>query len=496
MDPWDRLASGLALSDPQLRHYANLARRLGDGYEELQALRPPRPQVVPATREVGERPGSDDDPFHAIVRRCRVTAERSGPLEGMRIAVKDSIAVAGVPMTAGSAVLALTPSADSTVVDRLLRAGAQIVATANMDAFGCSGGGDTSAHGTILNPHDTGRTAGGSSGGSAAALSYPDIDAALGCDQAGSIRLPAAWCGVLGLKPTFGLVPYTRIMGLDRELDHVGPLARTVDDLARVLTVIAGPDVEDPRTRGVAAPAGYLAACATPDVAGLRVGVLTEAVHAVQPPIAAAFAESVSDLGRLGLVPVEISISEHRWGGAIAAGLYSEATANLFDYPGSACVPAWLELAEALDAGLRGNPAGLSPPVILSILMGRQTRERDRGATYGLASLLRAPLSRAYDDALGHVDVLAMPTAPVAPHRIDPELPADERLLRGWRIFANTSQFNMTGHPALSMPAAAADGLPVGVMLVARHGDDALLLRIAAAFERRFGWRPATKPAH
>ena len=169
------------------------------------------------------------------------------------------MALAGVPMTCGSRILeGYVPSRDAVVVERLLTAGAEIVAITNMDDLAFSGGGDSSAYGATLCPFDLERTAGGSSGGSAAALWYEGVDAGLGTDQGGSIRVPAAWCGVVGLKPTHGLVPYAGIVGIDRTFDHAGPMARSVEAAARLLDVIAP---AAGAARPLMRPRGISAAC-------------------------------------------------------------------------------------------------------------------------------------------------------------------------------------------------------------------------------------------
>ena len=191
----------------------------------LEAQEPELPATVEAVREPGARPSAEDDPLNAIVRRCRVRAEGcEGILSGQRVAMKDSVAIAGIPLTCGSAILqGFVPSYDATVTDRILRAGAEIVCITNMDDLAFSGGGESSWYGPTRNPFDPERSAGGSSSGSAAALSYDGIDLAVGCDQGGSIRAPASWCGVVGLKPTHSLVPYTGIAGIDADLRPLRP---------------------------------------------------------------------------------------------------------------------------------------------------------------------------------------------------------------------------------------------------------------------------------
>ena len=201
-----------------------------------------------------------------------------GILWGRRLAMKDSVAIAGIPLTCGSAILqGFVLAHDATVTDRILRTGAEIVCITNMDDLAFSGGGESSWYGPTRNPFDPARSAGGSSSGAAAALWYDGIDLAIGCDQGGSIRTPASWCGVVGLKPTHSLVPYTGIAGIDATFDHCGPLARTAEDAALLLQAIAGPDPGDPRLREHPRT-DYAAAVerAGNDLRGLRIGIITE----------------------------------------------------------------------------------------------------------------------------------------------------------------------------------------------------------------------------
>jgi len=212
-----------------------------------------------SAREDADAEGVDDagdDPYNAFVTRCEIVGADGGPLAGVTVGIKDNIAVAGVEMTCGSRVFAgYRPRRDATVVTRLLAAGATVVGKTAMDDMAVSGTGEVSATGPVLNPHDTDYLAGGSSGGSAAAVAAGQVDLALGTDQAGSVRIPAAWCGCVGLKPTHGLVPYTGVTPLGHTYDHVGPLARTVEDCARALSVLAGPADRDPRQgAGVGVP--------------------------------------------------------------------------------------------------------------------------------------------------------------------------------------------------------------------------------------------------
>lgn len=490
----------MTLDDDQAEQLGMVADDLLGLLDALLEERP-APEVVAAVREAGERPSEEEDPLNAIVRRCRVVAERPGSeLAGMRLAIKDSMAIAGIPLTLGSRVMdGFVPDFDAVVVDRLLRAGAELVAITNMDDFAFSGGGDSSAYGPTRNPFDPARTASGSSGGSGAALFYDGIDAALGTDQGGSIRAPAAWCGVLGLKPTHSLVPYTGLAGIDATFDHVGPMTRTVSDMARILDVIAGPHPSDPRQAGgieVEDYAGAVAA-ARDDLSGLRVGVVGEgfgeAVGA-EPAMVEAVRGVADRLRALGADVTDVSLPEHETAGAVAfAGFIEGMTAlitgggNGYHWRGRF----WPEIADALAAAVRERADGLSPQIKAALLLGTHLRREHAGSVYARAQNARPDLVAAYDRVLGEADVLLMPTTPGLPHLIDPDMPLHDHLMRGWALLANTSPTDMTGHPALSMPAAEADGLPAGAMLIGRHFDDARLLSVAATYERAHGWSPA-----
>ena len=356
-----------------------------------------------------------------MIRWCRIRAEFDGPLAGMRIGVKDSVAVAGVPLTCGSPVLrAFVPSRDSVVAARLLRAGAQIVWTTNMDDLATSGGGDTSAFGYTRNPFDSTRTAGGSSGGSAAALYYADVDVTIGCDQGGSIRVPSSWCSVIGLKPTHGLVPYTGIVAIDPTYDHCGPMGRTVLDVSRVLQVIAGEDPSDPRqARGTPAIECLDAVERAPeDLRGARIGVVGEGLGdrvGVQPEVADAVGEAIESLRALGADVTDVSIPEHLLGETITLASSMEGMAALIAGGGNGYHwhgEYWPELAAALEEGLAASAGELPAQVKLILLFGTHVQRAHLGAYYAKAQNIRSVLREGYDRALVDVDVIVMPTTP------------------------------------------------------------------------------------
>jgi amidase len=468
--------------------------------DQIDALAP-TPGIAPGRRDAGRRPSPDEDPLNAIVRWCDVQLDGvEGPLSGMRVALKDCIAVAGVPLTGGSTLLeGFVPSEDSTLARRLLEAGAQIVAIANMDCLAWSGGGDTSAYGPTLCPFDAQRTAGGSSGGSAAALHYDRVDGSFGCDQGGSVRLPAAFCGAIGLKPTFGLVPYTRILGIDQAIDHAGPMARTVRDVARLLDGSAGKDPGDPRQPDIVPSLRCVRAVeeAGDDLRQLRIAVVREGLDSdvigVTDEVRAAFWEAIDRFAGLGAEISEVSVPAHLEAGKVNLGGAIEGMVALISGGGNGYQwrgRYWPELSRALVRNLESRAHEVSIPVKVMMLCGEYLRRRYGGAVYGTARNLHAGIRDAYTRALADADVLAMPTAPGLAHKLDPELSIHDRVLRGWDVIANTAPTNVTGHAAISLPAAEWNGLAVGVMLIGPHFADDRLLGIARTFEAVEGWKP------
>lgn len=490
------------ISESEIPAYDELADQLLETLDRLDAVAAElstTTPVVPATRELTAEAKERADPLNAIVRWCNVQGYGEGSLTGMTVALKDCVAVAGIPLTCGSSVLeGFVPSIDSVVAERILGSGGKIVAMTNMDEFAFSAGGDSSYFGPTVNPFDAERTAGGSSGGSAAALHYECVDVAIGTDQGGSIRIPSAWCGVVGLKPTHGLVPYTGIVGIDRSVDHVGPMARSVKDVAVLLDAIAGFDRSDPRQRFLSEPDDYLRAVeeAPADLDGVRIGIVSEGWSSgvgCEPETGQAVTEAVERMQSAGARTLELSIPEHLLARPVGLTCSFEAMSasmraggNGYGWTGRY----WPELAEALGRGLRRRATQLSPQMKIALILGEFLRDRHFGSAYATAQNLKPGLSKGYERALQEVDFLIMPTAPFPAHMNDPELSVQERVLRGWAVLANTSPTDLTGHPAISLPLAESNGLPVGIMVIGRHWDEARLLRFAASCERTLRWKP------
>lgn len=434
-----------------------------------------------AATRVRREASAQADPYNAVVRWVNVKGLAGGPLEGLRFSLKDSIAVSGIPLTAGSVALRdFVPSGDATVTHRLLEAGATIAATTNMDDLAFSGAGDTSAYGPVINPHDSSRVAGGSSGGAAASLFLDGIDVALGTDQGGSVRLPAAWTGTYGLKPTFGRIPYTGIVGMDARLDHVGILARSPQLISRTLAVLTGPDRLDARQSPAYEDVRPSARGFNPGERPIIVRVVRSAMDRAEPRITEAVEQRLSDWARRGIA-VEQSDLDLTAHGPISTAIFLEgalATLNGLSAPWTGHYFFWEELHRALARGVASNFEELSAPVRYSILAAQRLQETNPGSSFGRGLAARDALVTDVEAALTGADFLVLPTSPVDALPISPHITDVERTSRGWDVLANTGAFNVTGHPALSIPINT-PGLPVGAMLVARHHHDEELLDFA-----------------
>ncbi len=497
-------ANHLKLTDEELEAFQAILPGLFGAYEALERMPDPHFPIKYRDRDPGYRPSREEDPFNAIVRRCTVKGAPSGKLAGKRVGLKNNVCIAGMPMMCGSMVMnGYVPEMDATIVERLLDEGAEIVATLNLDNLAWSGAGDTSAHGPILNPHNLEHLAGGSSGGSAAALYYDDIDITIGADQGGSIRIPSSWCGVVGLKPTHSLVPYTNIAGMDATIDHAGPMARTVADAALALEVIAGKDPTDPRQYDV--PVQPYTEVMKQGIGGVRIGIVEEGFGwpGSEPDVETAVNKALSLLGEMGADVARVSVPAHRDASAVAWGVGVEGASAVAWGVGVEGATAYFRsngmghhwqglynpgMVESMGKSLRAQGNDLPPTIKLVLLIGTYVSERYHGRMYARAQNLRQGLRAAYDRALEQVDVLAMPTTPVKAHRYEPDSGVEALLSHGWNMFQNTATFDVTGHPALNVPCGKSDGLPIGLMLVGKHFDDGTLFRVAHAFEQQADW--------
>jgi aspartyl-tRNA(Asn)/glutamyl-tRNA(Gln) amidotransferase subunit A len=420
--------------------------------------------------------------LNAFITEGRIESDADGPLAGRTVAVKDNISTAGLRTTCGSAMLDdYVPPYDATVVERLRDAGATIVGKTNMDEFGMGGTTETSAFGPTLNPVDEDRVPGGSSGGSAAAVAAGEADLALGTDTGGSVRNPAAFCGVVGIKPTYGLVSRYGLVAYANSLEQIGPIAPTVAEAAELLSVVAGPDDRDATTRGEGADADY-AAAADGDVDGCTVGVVSELVDGADERVVEAFEAAVDDLRAGGATVVDVSLDslEH----AVQAYYViatSEASSNLARFDGVRYGRSGGRDAGWNESFAQAREEGFGAEVKRRILLGTYALSAGyHDKYYKKAQDARAWVKRDFDEAFESADVLATPTMPVLPPKLGESL---DDPLQLYLMDANTVPVNLANLPAISVPAGEADGLPVGVQFVGPKFGEETVVRAASALE-------------
>lgn len=420
------------------------------------------------------------------------------PLRGVPVAVKDNICTRGLPTTASSRILAgYTPPYDATVVERLTAAGAVVVGKTNCDEFAMGSTTEHSARGPSRNPWNRDRVPGGSSGGSAAAVAARLAPAALGSDTGGSIRQPAAFCGVVGLKPTYGRVSRYGLLAFASSLDQIGPLALTVADAAALLQAISGADRCDATAADRAVPAFDSAAAAPgrPPTIGVPWTMLESGVDA---GVASAFAAAVETLRGMGAAVVDVPLPHAEY--AVPAYYIvapAEASSNLARYDGVRyAYRAPLDEGDATLERMYGRTrrGGFGDEVKRRIMLGTYALSAGYYDAYYLkAQQVRTLIRGDYDAAFQRVDAVAMPTTPTTAFRLG-ERSDDPLQLYVGDVF--TASANLTGLPAISVPCGRDDaGLPVGLQLVGRAFDEETLIRIGAAYEERAPWWRETPAA-
>ena len=483
---------GMNPSDEYLRAVDEITGPLAQAYAALDAM-PDELPPVKYPRRPAHRPQGDENRYGAWYVKTSIKGKPGGPLAGRRVALKDNICLAGVPMTLGADIFeGYVPNVDATIVERILDAGGEIAGKAVCEYYCVSGGSHTSSTGPVHNPRKPGYSAGGSSSGSAALVAAGEVDMAIGGDQAGSIRIPASHCGIVGLKPTFGLVPYTGIAPLEITLDTSGPMTDNVPDNALLLEVIAGPDGINSRQRGVAA-ARYTQALEG-GVNGLRIGVLAEGFGHPnsEPNVDARVRNAAERFAKLGATVADVSVPAHAQGFPVWAAIRGDAACvTLLKMNGAGINHEGLYVTSLLEKAMawRGRADTFADTLKIATIFSKYTLDRYGGRFYAKAQNIRRRLRAAYDAALSAHDLLLLPTVPMKATPIPQKgAPPQEITRRSWEPTRNTCPFNVTGHPAISLPCGMEDGRPIGMMLVGRHYDEANIYRAAHAFERAGDW--------
>ncbi len=417
-----------------------------------------------------------------------------GPLHGVPVGLKDIFGTKGIRTACGSRILRdFDPPYDATVTEKVYAAGAVLLGKQNMDEFAMGSSTETSYFGTTLNPWDTGRIPGGSSGGSTAAVAAGLCYGAVGTDTGGSIRQPASLCGVVGMKPTYGRVSRYGMIAFASSLDQAGPIARTVPDAALLLSVIAGHDRRDSTSVDRPVP-DYLAATRR-DVRGLRIGLPKEYFGAggLDPSVRAAVEKALSALVRLGATAREVSLPHT----AFALSTYyliapAEASSNLARYDGVRYGFRAEGSAGLIEMMSKTRAEGFGAEVKRRIMIG--TYALSAGyyeAYYGRAQKVRTLIRRDFEEAFGEVDVLLTPTAPTPAFKVG-EKTGDPLTMYLSDVF--TIPCNLAGIPGISVPCGMSpDGLPIGAQLLGPHFAEETLLCAAAAVEREIPL-PRTAP--
>ncbi len=484
---------GITLSPEERGTYLRLMERFWPAFDTVDSL----PQELPAVRyprAPGYRPSAAENRHNAWYVKTSIKGAAAGILAGKRVALKDNVCVAGVPMMNGASILeGYVPDVDATIVTRILDAGGEIAGKAVCEYFCFSGGSHTSATGPVRNPRDPRYSTSGSSSGSAALVAAGEVDMAIGGDQAGSIRGPAAWCGVYGLKPTWGLVPYTGIAPIEYTLDHAGPITANVLDNALLLEAIAGADGLDPRQCAPKVEAYSKAMQRSP--AGLRIGLLREGFGRADSheDVDAKVRTAAQLLATLGMRVEEVSVPLHAMGLAIWAPIALEGSVQtMFKGNGFGTNQRAVYVTSLLSAqrAWRDRANELPANVKLAAMMGEYASQTYGGLYYAKAMNLSRRLAAAYDDAFRSFDLLLLPTVPLKPTLLPPaDADIETVVMRALEVSGNTAPFNLSRYPALSLPCGVSEGLPIGMVLVGRHYEESTIYRAAHAFEQACDWR-------
>jgi aspartyl-tRNA(Asn)/glutamyl-tRNA(Gln) amidotransferase subunit A len=459
---------------------ATPTRATAEYLDRIAALDPHVRAFLVVTREAALRQAAEAD------ARFRAGTPR-GPLDGVPIALKDVLCTRGVPTTCGSKILErFVPPYDATVARRLFEAGAILLGKLNMDEFAMGSSTEHSAFFTTRNPWDLARVPGGSSGGAAAAIAADLAGLTIGTDTGGSIRQPAAFCGVLGMKPTYGRVSRYGLIAFASSLDQLGPLARDAEDAALMLQVIAGPDPMDSTAVDVPVP-DYRAALRQ-GIGGLRLGVPAEYfVEGTDPEVEHAVREAIAALEKLGARTEPVSLPHTEYG---LAAYYviapAEASSNLARYDGVKYGLRAPGARDLIDMYSKTRAAGFGAEVKRRLMLGTYVLSAGYyDAYYGQALKVRTLVRRDFDRAFERVDLIVAPTTPGVAFKMGEK----EDPLQMYLNDVFTIPTNLAGLPGVSIPGGFTQGgLPIGLQLIGRAFDEATLLRAAHAYQTVTDW--------
>jgi aspartyl-tRNA(Asn)/glutamyl-tRNA(Gln) amidotransferase subunit A len=412
----------------------------------------------------------------------------AGPLTGVPVLIKDNMCTRGIRTTCSSKMLEnFIPPYDATVVKKLVAAGAVVIGKANMDEFAMGSSTENSAQFVTHNPWDLRYVPGGSSGGSAAAVAAGETVYALGSDTGGSIRQPASFCSVVGLKPTYGRVSRYGLVAFASSLDQIGPLTRDVRDCALVMNAIAGHDLKD--STSVPKPVPDYTKSLIPELKGLRLGVPKEYfVEGMQPEVSTATKDAIGKLEELGAeVSWDVSLPHTRHALAVYYIIApSEASANLARYDGVKYGYSYKETDNMWEAMEKTRQFGFGPEVKRRIMLGTYALSAGYYDAYYLkAQKVRTIIRREFDQAFEKYDALITPTSPTVPFKIGEKT---DNPLQMYLSDVCTLPINIAGLPAISIPCGFAGGLPIGLQIIGKPFSEETIFRVAYAYEQAAGW--------
>ncbi len=463
-----------------------LARREVSAAELTEAV---LERVGRVEQRVGAYVTVTEDAAREGARRAdeRIARGEASPLTGIPMQLKDLISTRGIATTCGSRMLeGFVPIFDATVVGRLATHDPVLVGKGNMDEFAMGSSTENSAFHPTHNPWDLGRVPGGSSGGGAAAVAAGECLFALGSDTGGSIRQPAALCGITGLKPTYGLVSRYGLVAFASSLDQIGPLTRDVEDCALVLNAIAGHDPRDSTSIPGDRP-DYTRAL-VPDVKGLRLGLPVEYFgEGIDPEVNRAVREAVRVLEGAGAIIEECSLPLTRYALAVYYIIApSEASANLSRYDGVKYGYSALGEATAWEAMARTRDRGFGPEVKRRIMLGTYALSSGYYDAYYLKALkVRTLIRREFESAFQRFDALLTPTSPTAAFRLGEKV---ENPVSMYQSDICTIPVNIAGIPCISVPCGFSDGLPIGMQVMGPAMGEETLLRVAYTYQQATDW--------
>jgi len=486
---------GLDLTDEDVESYIGLFKGNIEAYNIIDAM-PDNLPSVKYPRTPGYQPRAEENPYNAWYVKTEVKGSSSGKLKGKTVVLKDNVMLAGVPMMNGAATLeGYVPDIDATIVRRILDAGATIVGKAHSESFCLSGGSHTNAKGAVHNPHKMGYSAGGSSSGSAALLAAGEVDLAIGGDQGGSIRMPASFCGVYGMKATHGLVPYTGIMPIEIYVDHTGPMTNSVEDNALMLEVLAGEDGYDPRQYNVKTQKYTNALKGKKGIKGMKIAVVKEGFmqENAEKDVNTKVKAAIQKLKSMGAIVKEVSIPMHLLGPALWLPIGVEGLTQTMMYgDGYGVSRPDLYVTSLMDfhRNWRNRANEMSETTKLLTMLGTYIRKHHGSRYYGKAMNLTRLLTAAYDKVLNDYDLLVMPTTAIKATPLPaPDASREEYVQRALEMISNTAPFDITHHPAMAIPCGMSKGLPVSMMLVGKHFEESTIYQAAHAFEKGTDWK-------